>query len=76
MGLIAYYQEAVKTSGQRFRPLTCYYHQDPRPDKFGGTAHTGGQPYLGNSIPELSGSVVFILILRANKKIKLLLKGF
>ena len=28
-------------------------------DKFGGTALTGVQPYMGNGIPHLTGSVVF-----------------
>ncbi|MDF2942621.1 MAG: glucose dehydrogenase [Herbinix sp.] len=55
----AYYDEAVKTSVLRLPPLTCYYHMDPRPDKFGGTALTGVQPYMGNGIPDLTGSVVF-----------------
>jgi len=56
---IAYYNEAVKTSVQRLQPLTSYFHKDPRPDKFGGTALTGVQPYMGNEIPDLKGSVVF-----------------
>ncbi|QWU15591.1 Glucose / Sorbosone dehydrogenase [Paenibacillus sophorae] len=56
---IAYYDEAVKTSVRRLPPLTSYFHQDPRPDKFGGTALTGVQPYMGNGIPDLTGSVVF-----------------
>ncbi|AHV95723.1 PQQ-dependent sugar dehydrogenase [Paenibacillus sabinae] len=56
---IAYYDEAVKTSVQRLQPLISYFHNDPRPDKFGATALTGVQPYMGNRIPELSGSVVF-----------------
>lgn len=56
---IAYYNEAVKTSAQRLLPLTCYYHQDPRPDKFEGTALTGVQPYMGNTLPDLTGNVVF-----------------
>lgn len=56
---IAYYNEAVKTSARRLQPLTSYFHQDPRPDKFGGTALTGVQPYRGDEIPELKGSVVF-----------------
>ncbi|MCH6266141.1 PQQ-dependent sugar dehydrogenase [Neobacillus citreus] len=56
---IAYYDEAVKTSVRRLPPLTSYYHEDPRPDKFGGTSLTGVQPYLGNAIPNLTGSVVF-----------------
>ena len=56
---IAYYNEAVITSVQRIQPLTSYFHQDPRPDKFGGTALTGVQAYMGNRIPALTGSVVF-----------------
>jgi hypothetical protein len=56
---IAYYNEAVKTSVRRLQPLTSYFHKDPRPDKFGGTALTGVQPYMGNGIPDLTGSVVF-----------------
>ncbi|MFD2612415.1 PQQ-dependent sugar dehydrogenase [Paenibacillus gansuensis] len=56
---IAYYDEAVKTSMRRLPPLTSYFHQDPRPDKFGGTALTGVQPYMGYGIPDLTGSVVF-----------------
>ncbi|MCZ8517003.1 PQQ-dependent sugar dehydrogenase [Paenibacillus filicis] len=56
---IAYYNEAIKTSVRRLQPLTSYFHKDPRPDKFGGTALTGVQPYMGNGIPDLTGSVVF-----------------
>jgi hypothetical protein len=56
---IAYYNEAVKTSIRRLQPLISYFHKDPRPDKFGGTALTGVQPYMGNGIPDLTGSVVF-----------------
>lgn len=56
---IAYYNEAIKTSVNRLQPLTSYFHQDPRPDKFGGTALTGVQAFLGNGIPGLTGSVVF-----------------
>lgn len=56
---IAYYDEAVQTSVRRLQPLTSYFHQDPRPDKFGGTSLTGVQPYMGNGIPDLKGSVVF-----------------
>lgn len=55
----AYYNEAVKTSAQRLSPLACYFHKDSRPDKFGGSALTGVQPYMGNKIPDLTGSVVF-----------------
>lgn len=56
---IAYYDEAIQTSVRRIQPLTSYYHKDPRPDKFGGTALTGVQSYIGNQIPHLTGSVVF-----------------
>ncbi len=56
---IAFYNEAIKLSPKRIPPLTSYYHQDPRPDKFGGTALTGVQAYWGNEIPALMGSVVF-----------------
>lgn len=56
---IAYYNEAVKTSVRRLQPLTSYFHKDPRPNKFGGTALTGVQSYMGNGIPDLTGSVVF-----------------
>ncbi|SDM84682.1 Glucose / Sorbosone dehydrogenase [Fictibacillus solisalsi] len=57
--ITAYYSEAIETSVKRLEPITSYYHKDIRPDKFGGTALTGVQPYLGNDIPDLSGSVVF-----------------
>ena len=56
---IAYYNEAIKTSLKRLQPLTSYFHKDPRPDKFEGTALTGVQAYLGYGIPDLTGSVVF-----------------
>ncbi len=42
---IAYYNESVVLSGSRLQPLTSYFHQDPRPDKFEGTALTGIQLY-------------------------------
>lgn len=60
----AYYNEAIALSTKRLLPLTEYYHQDPRPNKFSGTALTGVQVYLGNEIPQLKGKVVFIDILR------------
>lgn len=56
---IAYYNEALQTSVSRIQPLTCYYHRDVRPDKFTGSALTGVQPYMGNSIRDLTGCVVF-----------------
>jgi hypothetical protein len=56
---IAYYNEAITTSVRRLQPLTSYFHKDPRPDKFGGTALTGVQAYMGNGIPNLAGGVVF-----------------
>lgn len=64
---IAYYKEAVKNSVNRLPPLTSYYHQDSRPNKFEGTALTGVQPYMSNRIPDLTGSIVFTDIAR-NKK--------
>ena len=57
--IIAYYDDAVKTSVRRLQPLICYFHEDPRPDKFGATALTGVQVYMGKQIPDLTGSVVF-----------------
>ncbi len=57
--IIAYYDETITTSVKRLPPLISYFHQDPRPDKFGATALTGVQPYMGNEIPDLTGSVVF-----------------
>jgi hypothetical protein len=56
---IVYYDEALRLIGRRLQPLTTYFHQDPRPNKFKGTALTGVQAYMGTSIPGLSGSVVF-----------------
>ncbi|NLJ57996.1 MAG: glucose dehydrogenase, partial [Tissierellia bacterium] len=57
---IAYFQEAVDTAAKRILPLTCYYHDDSRSDKFSGTALTGVQAYMGTSIPDLRGAIVFI----------------
>lgn len=56
---IAYFNEAISSSAKRIEPLTSYFHKDQRPDKFGGTALTGVQAYVGNRIPNLTGSVVF-----------------
>lgn len=64
---VAYYNEAVITSARRIQPLTSYFHKDPRPDKFAGTALTGVQPYMGSGIPDLTGSVVFTDIARDEK---------
>lgn len=64
---IAYYDEAVRTSSQRLIPLTSYFHEDPRPDKFGATALTGVQPYQGNAIPDLTGSVIFTDFVRGDE---------
>ncbi len=64
---IAYYDETVKTSVRRLQPLTNYFHEDPRPDKFGATALTGVQLYRGNQIPDLTGSVVFTDLARDEK---------
>ncbi|GGA91885.1 PQQ-dependent sugar dehydrogenase [Ornithinibacillus halotolerans] len=57
--ITAYYEEAVALSGNHIQPLTSYFHEDPRPDKFAGTALTGVQAYMGTSIPGLTGNVVF-----------------
>lgn len=57
--ITAYYDDAIKTLAERLAPLTNYFHQDARPDKFGGTALTGVQPYMGNELPELTGCVIF-----------------
>lgn len=57
--IISFYDEAVIISPKRIYPLISYFHQDPRPDKFEATALTGVQPYMGNSIPDLTGSVLF-----------------
>ena len=65
---IAYYDEAVKTSGRRLQPLTSYFHRDQRPDKFEGTALTGVQAYMGNGIPDLTGSVVFTDLSRSESQ--------
>lgn len=64
---IAYYNEAIKTSVSRLQPLTSYFHKDPRPDKFGGTALTGVQPYMGDGIPHLTESVVFTDLARVEE---------
>lgn len=56
---IAYYDDVIHISADRLLPLTCYFHEDSRGDKFGATALTGVQSYLGNEIPDLTGSIVF-----------------
>jgi hypothetical protein len=56
---IAYYDEAIITSTKRINPLISYFHKDPRPGKFNGTALTGVQPYMGNRIAALTGNIVF-----------------
>ncbi|WP_152392684.1 PQQ-dependent sugar dehydrogenase [Paenibacillus guangzhouensis] len=66
--VIPYYEEAVNTSVQRLQPLISYFHKDPRPDKFGATALTGVQPYMGNEIPDLRGTVVFTDLARARDR--------
>lgn len=56
---MVYYDETIQTSVKRILPLLSYFHKDSRTDKFGGTSLTGVQPYMGNAIPHLTGSVVF-----------------
>ncbi|QIZ08681.1 PQQ-dependent sugar dehydrogenase [Priestia megaterium] len=65
--IIAYYNEAVNTSARRLLPLTSYFHKDPRPDKFRGTALTGVQAFMGHGIPNLTGSVVFTDLARVEE---------
>ncbi len=55
----AYYYEAVETSAKRMFPLVSYFHQDPRPDKFSGSALTGVFPYMGNELSELNQAIIF-----------------
>lgn len=57
--IIAYYKDTIEIADSRIHPLACYYHMDPRADKFEGSALTGLQIYMGNKIPELSGCAVF-----------------
>ncbi|MEH7378836.1 PQQ-dependent sugar dehydrogenase, partial [Neobacillus drentensis] len=64
---IAYYNEAVNASVRRLQPLTSYFHKDPRPDKFGGTALTGVQAFMGHGIPALTGSIVFTDLARVEE---------
>lgn len=56
---IAFYNEAVKTSTKRIPPLVSYFHEDPRIDKFSGTALTGVQALGETRNRFLAGSVVF-----------------
>ncbi|MFC5404804.1 PQQ-dependent sugar dehydrogenase [Cohnella soli] len=65
---IAYYADAVKTTALRLQPMTSYFHEDSRPGKFGGTALTGVQAYMGTEIPGLTGSVVFTDLARSESK--------
>ncbi|MFF2754212.1 PQQ-dependent sugar dehydrogenase [Psychrobacillus sp. NPDC058041] len=71
---IANFNEAIISSVERIQPITSYFHKDPRPDKFGGTALTGVQPYMGNGIPNLTGSVVFTDLAK-NKESQLPVRG-
>ncbi|TFH58952.1 PQQ-dependent sugar dehydrogenase [Peribacillus frigoritolerans] len=68
--ITAYYNEAAALSGRRLQPLTSYFHEDTRPDKFGGTAITGVQAYMGERIPALTGSVVFTDLARKESQPK------
>lgn len=63
---ISYFNETLETSVLRLPPLTSYYHEETRPNKFGGTALTGVQAYNGNEIPGLWGSVVFTDLAQAH----------
>ncbi len=72
---IAFYEDTVITSTYRLPPLINYFHKDPRPDKFGGTALTGVQVYLGNRLPDLTGSVVFTDFARNGEPLKPPVRG-
>ena len=61
---MVYYDETIQTSVKRILPLLSYFHKDSRTDKFGGTSLTGVQPYMGNAIPNLTGSVVLLTLPR------------
>lgn len=67
--ILAYYGEAVRTSTQRLPPLIDYFHEDPRPGKFGATALTGVHPYMGREIPALTGNVVFTELARGEESL-------
>ncbi|OCA84148.1 glucose dehydrogenase [Bacillus sp. FJAT-27225] len=56
---IAFFNDAAAVLTRRLPPITTYFHKDSRPGKFGGTALTGVQSYIGNALPDLTGSVVF-----------------
>ncbi|HDR4372528.1 glucose dehydrogenase [Bacillus cereus] len=64
---MVYYDETIQTSVKRILPLLSYFHKDSRTDKFGGTSLTGVQPYMGNAIPNLTGSVVFTDLAKKGK---------
>ncbi|MEW5594099.1 PQQ-dependent sugar dehydrogenase [Peribacillus frigoritolerans] len=68
--ITAYYNEAAALSASRLQPLTSYFHEDTRPDKFRGTAITGVQAYMGKRIPALTGSVVFTDLARKESQPK------
>ena len=68
--IFAYYNEAAMLSGRRLPPLSSYFHDDKRPDRFSGTALTGIQPYMGNEIPDLTGKVVFTDIAQKGSQLK------
>ncbi|ERJ13275.1 PQQ-dependent sugar dehydrogenase [Haloplasma contractile] len=57
--ITAFYDEMIDYSTERLRPLTCYYHQEPRVGKFSGSALTGVKPYMGTQIPNLTNCIVF-----------------
>ena len=64
---IAYYDEVVDLSPKRIYPVVSYFHEDPRLDKFKGSALTGVCPYMGNEIPELSEAIVFSDFMKRNE---------
>jgi hypothetical protein len=57
--VIAFYNEVINTSIDRLKPLTGFYHQDNRPNKFAGSCLSSVKPYMGTLIPQLNGAILF-----------------
>lgn len=57
--MVTFYEDVLNMVTQRISPLAAYYHDDPRPNHFSGTAITGVKAYLGLQIPALTGKIIF-----------------
>ncbi len=62
--VMAYYNEAVSASAYHIQPLVSYFHNDTRINKFSGSALVGACVYMGNQIPDLTGTIIFADFLR------------